>query len=53
LKDNDGCASEPLVYTDEEEREATINYLKNRSVAREEPFIEVSRTKKKKVQKGF
>ena len=41
----------PRVYTDEEEREAAINYLKNRSV--EEPFIEVSKSKKKSVQKHF
>ena len=53
LKDNDASASEPRVYTDEKERETTINYLKNRSLAREEPFIEVSKSKKEKVQKGF
>ncbi|RHN46607.1 hypothetical protein MtrunA17_Chr7g0244041 [Medicago truncatula] len=52
LKDNNACASEPRVYTDEEERETTINYL-NRSATREEPFIEVSKSKKKIVQKGF
>jgi hypothetical protein len=53
LKGNDACASVPRVYTDEEEREAAINYLKNCSVAEEEPFIEVSKTKKKNVQKRF
>lgn len=53
LKDKDAGASEPQVYTDEEGREAAINYLKNRSVAIEEPFIEVSKRKKKNVQKGF
>ncbi|KEH27699.1 hypothetical protein MTR_5g029545 [Medicago truncatula] len=53
LKDKDARASELRVYTNEEEREAAINYLKNRSLAREEPFIEVSKSKKKKVQKGF
>lgn len=51
LKGNDASASVPRVYTDEEEREAAINYLKNRSVAEEEPFIEVSNTKKKNVKK--
>lgn len=53
LKGNDASASVPRVYTDEEEREAAINYLKNRSVAEEEPFIEVSNTKKKNVQKRY
>jgi len=46
LNGKDACASEPRVYTDEEERQASINYLKNRFVAEEEPFIEVSKTKK-------
>ncbi|WJX27440.1 hypothetical protein P8452_16255 [Trifolium repens] len=42
------------VYTDEEEREAAINFLKNRDATREEPFTEVvSKAKKKKLQKGF
>jgi hypothetical protein len=49
----DKGANEPRVYTDEEEREAAISYVKNRSVAIEEPFIEVSKKKKKNVQKGF
>jgi hypothetical protein len=53
LKGNDACTSVPRVYVDEEEREAVINYLKNCSVAKEEPFIEVSKSKKKKVQKHF
>jgi len=53
LKDKDVGASEPRVYTDEEEREANINYLKNRSVAIEELFIELPKRKKKNVQKGF
>jgi len=38
LKGNDAFTSVPRVYTYEEEREASINYLKNRSVAVEEPF---------------
>ncbi|XP_045802224.1 uncharacterized protein LOC123895782 [Trifolium pratense] len=42
------------VYTDEEETATTINYLKNRSAAVEEPFTDVvSKAKKKKSQKGF
>jgi hypothetical protein len=42
------------VYTDEEERETAINFLKNRDATREEPFTEVvSKAKKKKLQKGF
>ncbi|RHN56251.1 hypothetical protein MtrunA17_Chr5g0427441 [Medicago truncatula] len=53
LKDNNACASEPQVYTDEEERELAINYLKNHFAIKEEPFIEVSKSKKKIVQKGF
>ena len=54
LIDKGDGASEPRVYTVEEEREVAINYLKNRSIAIEEPFVEVSkRTKKKNVQKGF
>ncbi|PNX96172.1 caffeic acid 3-O-methyltransferase-like protein [Trifolium pratense] len=36
------------VYTDEEERAATINFLKNSEAAKEEPFTDVvSKTKKK------
>jgi len=41
LKGNDACTSVPRLYTDEEERETVTNYLKNRSVVEEEPFIEV------------
>jgi hypothetical protein len=42
------------VYTDEEENAAAINFLNNRSTAREEPFTEVvSNSKKKNMQKGF
>jgi hypothetical protein len=42
------------VYTDAEEHEAAINYLKNRPPTIEEPFIEVvSKAKKKNIQKGF
>ena len=42
------------VYTDEEERAAAINYLRNRSAATEEPFIEVvSKAMKKNLKKGF
>jgi hypothetical protein len=37
------------VYTHEEENAAVVNYLKNRSTAREEQFTEVvSKAKKKK-----
>jgi hypothetical protein len=44
----------PKVYTDEEEREAAINFLKNRTAVREEPFtVVVSKAKKKNMQKGF
>jgi hypothetical protein len=40
-------------YTDEEENAAAINYLKNRSAATDEPFIEVvSKAKKKNSHKG-
>jgi len=53
-KGNDSRNTGPRVYTDEEEREATIRYLKNRSAATKDPFIEVvSRATKKKKQKGF
>jgi hypothetical protein len=42
------------VYSDEEEREAAINFLKNRAVTSEEPFtVVVSKAKKKNMQKGF
>jgi len=42
----------PRVYTDEEERATTINYLKNRSASME--FTEVmSKATEKKRQKGF
>jgi len=42
------------LYTDEEEIAISVNYLKNRSAASEEPFTEVvSKSKKKKMQKGF
>jgi len=44
---------EPQVYTNEEERAATINYFKNCFAARETPFIDVSKTKKKNVQNDF
>jgi len=45
----------PRLYTDEEEREAAINFLRNRSAVSEGPFIEVESraTKKKNKQKGF
>ncbi|KEH41593.1 hypothetical protein MTR_1g052605 [Medicago truncatula] len=47
-KGKDVSASVPQVYTDEEERATTINYLKNCSAAMEEPFIEVVSKKNKK-----
>jgi hypothetical protein len=52
LKGRDATAR---LYTDEEEREAAINYLRNRSAVSEEPFIEVDSraTKKKNKHKGF
>jgi hypothetical protein len=38
------------MYTDEKENAATVNYLKNRDAAGEEPFTEVvSKAKKKRV----
>lgn len=45
----------PQPYSDEEEREVAINYLRNRSTVFEEPFIEVESraTNKKGKQKGF
>lgn len=43
----------PRVYTDEEEREAAIKYLKNRFTATEEPFTEVVSKTTKKNLKGF
>jgi len=50
----DVANTRPLVYTDEEEREDVIKYLKNRSTATEEPFTEVvSKTTKKNLKKGF
>jgi hypothetical protein len=42
------------IYTDEEEREAALNFLKNRYVPPEEPFTEVvSKAKKKNMKKGI
>jgi len=42
------------VYTDEEEREAAIRYLKNRSAATEEPFTKVvSRPQKRRSRRVF
>ncbi|PNY08940.1 hypothetical protein L195_g005480 [Trifolium pratense] len=53
-KENDGSGIGQRVYTDEEERAAAINFLKNREVATEEPFTDVvSKAKKKNLQKGF
>jgi hypothetical protein len=48
-------AREQRVYTDEEEREAAINFLKSRAATGEVPFTTVvSKAKKKKnMQKGF
>jgi len=40
-KGNDSRIMGPRVYTDEEEIEATIRYLKNCSAIAEEPFIQV------------
>jgi hypothetical protein len=52
-KDNEAGNIGHKTYTDEEENAAAINYLKNRSAAIEEPFIEVvSKAKKKNPRKG-
>ncbi|CAJ2667598.1 unnamed protein product [Trifolium pratense] len=52
--ENNGSDIGHRVYTDEEERAATINFLKNGEAAREEPFTEVvPKAKKKNLQKGF
>lgn len=51
-KGNDGMGLR--VYTDEEERATTINYLKNRSNIWEEPFIDVVfKTKKNNMHTSF
>ena len=51
-KEND--AFKGRIYTDEEEREAALNFLKNRYVPPEEPFTEVvSKAKKKNMKKGI
>ncbi|KAK2417435.1 hypothetical protein QL285_039734 [Trifolium repens] len=51
-KEND--AFKDKTYTDEEETEAALNFLKNRYVPPEEPFTEVvSKAKKKNMQKGM
>ncbi|CAJ2672427.1 unnamed protein product [Trifolium pratense] len=52
-KDNEASDIGHRVYTDEEETAAAINYLKNRSAARGEPFIEVVSKAKKKIAKGI
>jgi hypothetical protein len=53
-KEIDGSDIGHMVYTDEEERAATLNFLKNREAAGEEPFTEVvSKAKKKNLQKDF
>ncbi|MCI41719.1 hypothetical protein A2U01_0062953 [Trifolium medium] len=53
-KNNDGSDIGHIVYTDEEETEAALNFLKNREASREEPFTDVvSKAKKKNLQKGF
>jgi hypothetical protein len=45
---------EHRAYTDEEEREASINFLNNGGAVREKPFtVVVSKVKKKSLQKGF
>ncbi|WJX90063.1 hypothetical protein P8452_72000 [Trifolium repens] len=49
-KEND--AFKDKTYTDEEEREAALNFLKNRYVPPEEPFTEVVSKPKKNMQKG-
>ena len=52
--ENDARDAGPRVYADEEEREATIRYLKNRYVVMEEPFTEVvSKLTKTKKHKSF
>ncbi|PNX61301.1 hypothetical protein L195_g055791 [Trifolium pratense] len=51
-KEND--AFKDMIYTDEEEREEALNFLKNRSVSSEEPFTDVvSKAKKKNMRKGI
>jgi hypothetical protein len=53
-KDNEAGNIGHKTYTDEEENATAINYLKNRSAAIEEPFIEVvSKAKKKNSQRGI
>jgi hypothetical protein len=53
-KESDGGDIEHKVYTDEEERAAALNFLKNREAVGEESFTEVvSKAKKKNLQKGF
>jgi hypothetical protein len=47
-------AREQRVYTDEEEREAAIKFLKSRVAPGEDPFtVVVSKVKQKNMQKGF
>jgi hypothetical protein len=41
------------VYIDEEERETTINFLKNPAAASEESFTEIMSKAKKKDAEGF
>jgi hypothetical protein len=53
-KGNEATYTGPQVYTDEEERAAAINYLRNRAATTEEPFTEVvSKAGKKNLKKGF
>lgn len=40
-KGNEATYTGPRVYTDEEERAAAINYMRNRAAIAEEPFTEV------------
>lgn len=52
--ENDVANMKPRVYTDEEDIEVAISYLKNRSTAIEERFTKmVSKTTKKNLKKGF
>jgi len=53
-KGNDVANMRPRVYTDKEEIEAAISYLKNRSTVTEEPLTKVvSKTTTKNLKKGF
>jgi len=53
LKDRDAGASEPQVYTDEKEREATLNYLKNRSLVIKNLLLRCLRERRRMCIKVF